>query len=94
MVPISGRHLHMFYLPHFGSFCLLALAVTGGAIGKELICQCKRQKRLSSISGLGRPSGGGHGNPLQCSCQGNPMDRGAGWAIVHKLTESDTTEVT
>ena len=30
-----------------------------------------------SIPDLGRSSGGGHGNPLQYSCLGNPMDRGA-----------------
>ena len=33
-----------------------------------------------SIPGLGRSSGGGHGDPLQYSCLGNPMDRGAWWA--------------
>ena len=33
-----------------------------------------------SISGLGRYSGAESGNPLQCSCLGNPMDRGAWWA--------------
>ena len=30
-----------------------------------------------SILGLGRFSAGGNGNPLQYSCLGNPMDRGA-----------------
>ena len=30
-----------------------------------------------SIPGLGRSSEGGHGNPLQYSCQENLMDRGA-----------------
>ena len=30
-----------------------------------------------SISGLGRSPGGGNDNPLQYSCLGNPMDRGA-----------------
>ena len=30
-----------------------------------------------SIPGLGRSPGGGQGNPLQNSCLGNPMDRGA-----------------
>ena len=29
------------------------------------------------IPGLGRSPGVGHGNPLQCSCLENPMDRGA-----------------
>ena len=33
-----------------------------------------------SISGLGRFPGGGHGNPLQCSCLENPKDRGA-WGL-------------
>ena len=30
-----------------------------------------------SVPGLGRSPGEGDGNPLQCSCLGNPMDRGA-----------------
>ena len=29
-----------------------------------------------SIPGLGRSPGEGNGNPLQCSCLENPMDRG------------------
>ena len=33
-----------------------------------------------SIPGLGRSPGGGNGNPLQYSCLGNPMDRGA-WRL-------------
>ena len=30
--------------------------------------------------------GEGNGNPLQCSCPGNPMDRGAWWTMVHGVT--------
>ena len=48
----------------------------------------------SSIPGSGRSPGGRHGNPGQCSYLENPMDRGARRAIVHGITESDTTEVT
>ena len=33
-----------------------------------------------------------NGNPLQCSCLGNPMARGAWRATVHGVTELDTTE--
>ena len=46
------------------------------------------------IRGLGRSSGEGNGNPLQCSCLENPLDRGAWRATVRKVTESDTTEMT
>ena len=34
--------------------------------------------------------GGGHGNPLQCSCLENPVDRGAWLATVHRVTKSWT----
>ena len=43
-----------------------------------------------SIPGLGSSLGGGHGNPLQCSCLENPMDRGAGQSMVHSVTKSQT----
>ena len=34
--------------------------------------------------------GGGHGNPFQHSCLENLMDRGAWWAIVHRVAKSWT----
>ena len=37
-----------------------------------------------------RSLGGGNSNPVQYSCLGNPMDRGAWWAIVHRVTKSRT----
>ena len=40
------------------------------------------------IPGLGRSLGGGHGNPLQYSCQENPMDQEAWWAKARKVTKS------
>ena len=43
-----------------------------------------------SIPGLGRSTGGGHGNPFQYSCLENPMDRGAWWATVHRAAKSQT----
>ena len=43
-----------------------------------------------SILGSGRSPGGGNGNPLQYSCLGNSMDRGAWRAAVHEVTESQT----
>ena len=38
----------------------------------------------------GRSPGEGNGKPLQYSCLGKPMDRGAWWAIVHGVAESQT----
>ena len=47
---------------------------------------------LSSILGSGRSLGDRNGNPLQYSCLGNPMDRGAWRAIVRGVAkQSDTT---
>ena len=45
-----------------------------------------------SIPGLGISPRVGNGNPLQYSCLKNPMDRGAWWATVHRVTkEPDMT---
>ena len=40
-----------------------------------------------SNPGSGRSPGEGNGNPLQSSCLGNPMVRGAWWATVHEVTK-------
>ena len=40
------------------------------------------------IPGLGRSPGEGHGNPLQRFCLENPMDRGAYWATIQRVTKS------
>ena len=44
------------------------------------------------IARSGRPPGRENGNPLQCSCLGNAMDRGAWQATAHGVAESDTNE--
>ena len=43
---------------------------------------------VGSISGLGRSSGEGNGNPFQYSCLENLMDSGAWWATVHSIAQS------
>ena len=43
-----------------------------------------------SVSELGRSHGGGHGNPVQYSCLGNLMDRGAWQAAVQWVAKSQT----
>ena len=52
----------------------------GGSDSKESACNAGCP---GAIPGLGRSPGGGHVNPLQYSCLGNPMDRGAWWAAAH-----------
>ena len=56
--------------------------------GKETTCNPGATGNEGSIPGLGRSPGGGHGNPLWCSCLGYPTDRGAWQATVHELTKS------
>ena len=57
---------------------------------KNLPANAGNVRDLGSIPGLGRSSGGGHGNPLQYSCLENPMDKGAWQVMVHGVTKSQT----
>ena len=59
----------------------------GGSDGKEYACNVGN---LSSIPRSGRSPGEGNGNSLQYSCLENSMDRGAWWARVHGVTQSQT----
>ena len=43
---------------------------------------------MGSIPGSGRPPGEGEDNPLQYSCQQNPMDRGVWQTTAHKVIKS------
>ena len=49
-------------------------------------------KYLAKSMQSGRSPGERNGTPLQYSCLRNPMDRGAWWATVHRITELDMTE--
>ena len=53
---------------------------------KESACQADK----GSIPGLGRSPGKGKGSSFQYSCLGNPIDRGASWTTVPRVTESQT----
>ena len=60
--------------------------------GKESAFNAGDTGDVGSTPGLGRSSGKGNSNPLQCSCLGNPMDRGAWSATVHGVAkQSDAT---
>jgi len=56
--------------------------------GKESTCNAGDARDVGSIPGSGRSPEEGNGNPLQCSWLENSMDRGAWWAIVYGVSES------
>ena len=64
----------------------------GGAMLKNLPVNAEDTGDVGLTPQLRRSPGEGNYNPLQCSCLGNPKDRGAWWAIVHGRRELDTTE--
>ena len=66
-----------FYLQHI-------LGFPGGSIVKNLPANAGD---TDLMPGLGTTLGEGNDNPLQYSCLGNPMDREAWWAIVHRVTK-------
>ena len=82
--PGDGGQTHI-PSPAFSSLCAIP-GFPGWLSSKESACQCRRR-------GFKRSPGGGNGNPLQSSYLGNPTDRGAWLATVHRIAkESDTTE--
>ena len=67
-------------------FFVSPLTPPGGSDGKDSL----QFRGPGSIPGSGKFHGGGHGNPLQYSYLGNPMDRGAWQATIHGVTKSQT----
>ena len=65
-------------------FCM---GFPGGAVVKNLPANAGDP---GSIPGSERSAGIGNGNPLQYSCLGNSMDRGAWQATVHGVARSQT----
>ena len=61
----------------------------GGSVGKNLPANAEGNAGYTgSIPGSGRSPGEGNGCPLQYLCLENPMDRGAWWTTVHRVTKS------
>ena len=57
---------------------------TQGFPGGSVVRQCRRRRFDPWVGKIPWRSG----NPLQCSCLENPMDRGAWWATVHGVAPS------
>ena len=73
----------------FGMHCSICyyLNFPGGSDGKV---SAYNAGDPGSILGSGRSAGEGNGNPLQYSCLGNSMDRGAWEATLHGVAKSRT----
>ena len=69
---------------------LTSLGFPCSSVSKESACNARGIGDMGSVPGSGRSPGGGNGNPLQYSCLENPVDRGAWWATVHRVTKSQT----
>ena len=68
----------------------LYLGLPGGSVVKILpAIQEPKEVRFQSLGQEDSP-GGGHSSPLQYPCLENPMDGGASWATVQRVTKSQT----
>ena len=70
---------------------LLEISFPGGSVVKNWPAMQEISGDVGLIPRWERSPGEGNGNPLQYSCLGNGMDRGAWRATVHGFAESDTT---
>ena len=78
--------------PHFLFFSAKLLRQLWASLVAQMVKKISAWKAgdLGSIPGSGRAPREGNGNPLQYSCLGNPMDRGARRATVHGIAKSWT----
>ena len=67
---------------------MLYVGFPGGSVVKN---PPANEGDMGSIPGSGRSSGEGSGTPLQSSCLGKPMNRGAWWATVSGAAEESHT---
>ena len=72
---------------HLPLKCVGKWGFPGDSVVKNLPASAGDARDLGSIPESGRALGGGNGNLLQYSCLGNTKDRGAWWAVVHRVAE-------
>ena len=59
----------------------------GGTSGKESACQCRRHERLGFNPWVGKIPWRTEWQPIPVFLPGKSMDRGAWWAIVHRVAQ-------
>ena len=70
---------------------MLSTGFPVGSMVKNLPAKARDIREVGLIHGSGRSPGEGSGNPLQYSCLGNPMDKGAWQATVHGSAKNSNT---
>ena len=73
-----------------GYFFIVNTIVPGFQVARWLRTRLPMQETRNFKFHLRRFSGGWHGNPLQCSCLEDPMDRGAWHATIHRVAKGRT----
>ena len=87
---VSGCFCFWFFI-RFICVCLFVCwGFPGGAVVRNLPANAGDAGDSSLIPGSGRSPKVGNGNPLQCSCIENSMDRGTWLATVHGIAKSWT----
>ena len=93
-VILSRSHvaITLLFLPLVGGFLLMGLFISLSGLprwlsDKKSACQCRRPR---FNPWFGRSLGEENGNPLQCSCLDNPMDRGVWRATARGVAKSRT----
>ena len=73
---------------------LIAIHCSGASqvalVVKNSPASAEEVRGVGLIPGSGGSPGGWHGNPLQCPCLENSMDRRAWWTEVHRATKNQT----
>ena len=79
----------LLFLPPYKAswYFRMDICLLGGLDGKESACSAGD---LGLIPGSERSPGEGNSNPLQYSCQNNPVNKGAWWVTVHRVVKSQT----
>ena len=69
---------------------IICLSFSGGSVVKNLPANARDLGDSNLIPGSGKSPGGGNDNPFQYSCLGNPMNRRAWRATLHRGTKNQT----